>query len=192
MIAWPRTWRPRRLSGRCAAERQHDQCIVHRGRAHLAAASGAEHDRAVGIAADHVTLRGESAVLECRYGRLPDPCGAIAISVDSSVLDCQPRGGLLMFSGIEQPDLLVAAIHWSGQGSLVTPETTLARWRNGRRLEELPEDELEVAGVVRSRVKFAGQMGGSIANSRAVDWQVPLRSDEPPGANPDALFLAVP
>ena len=87
-------------------------------------------EQAIAIHLDRVTLRGESAVLECRYGRLPDPCGPIAIAVDSSVLDCQPRGGLLILSGIEQPDLLLSAIHWTGQGSLVTPETTMAVWRN--------------------------------------------------------------
>ncbi|MBI3837724.1 MAG: hypothetical protein HY288_07295, partial [Planctomycetia bacterium] len=53
----------------------------------------------------------------------------------------------------------------------------------------LPEDELDVAGLVRSDVAFAGEAEGAPAASRITRWQVPLRSSEPPGANTNSLFL---
>ena len=150
-------------------------------------------DQAVTISLDHVTTRGDSAVIECRYGQLGDACGPIAISAAECVLDCNPQGGLLVFSGSQQPDSLLRSTHWDGQGSLVTGRTAVALWRRGaRRPEVLGDEALEVAGLVRGDVEFAGRAEGSPAASRVIRWQAPLRSANPPGANPDSLFLARP
>ena len=131
--------------------------------------------------------------MECRYGRLGDECGPIAISAAECVLDCNPLGGLLVFAGSQQPEALLRATHWDGEGSLVTPRTAMAQWRRGaRRPEALGEEDLEVAGLVRGEVEFAGRAEGPPSASRVVRWQAPLRSANPPGANPDALFLARP
>jgi hypothetical protein len=146
--------------------------------------------QSITIALAHATTRGDSAVLECRYAHLQDLCGAISITADDSALDGNPRGGLLVFSGAQRPDRLLKSIRWSGSGSLVTERTAVAIWRHGaKRQEILAEDELEVAGLVRSEVEFAGGADGPPSASRVIRWQVPLRSADPPGADTNALNL---
>jgi hypothetical protein len=69
----------------------------------------------------------------------------------------------------------------------------MALWRSGpRRQQNLPDDELEIAGLVRSEVEFAGGAEGPPSASRVIRWQVPLRSADPPGANANSLFLPQP
>lgn len=147
-------------------------------------------DEAVAISLDRTTTRGDSAVLECRYARLEIQPGPITIAATDSALDTNPHGGLLIFAGMQRPDGFLKAITWTGQGSLVTPETALALWRSRADHEQvLAEEELEVAGLVRSQVEFAGRADGPPSASRITRWQVPLRSADPPGANANSLNL---
>jgi hypothetical protein len=150
-------------------------------------------DQTLTMLLDHVTTRGDSAVLECRYRRIEGTPGEITITATDSALDTNPGGGLLIFSAAQRPDALVAVIRWNGEGSLVTPHTAVALWRSGAKKQQvLPEDALDVAGLVRSEVEFAGQAEGPPAASRVTRWQVPLRSADPPGANPNTLALPRP
>jgi hypothetical protein len=151
---------------------------------------GPKPDQSIAISLDRVTLRGDSAVLECRYGRLERDLGSIAISATDSALAGNPGSGLLILAGSQRPDRLLKSIGWSGQGSLVTPETAVALWRaSPDQIHVLPEDELEVAGLVRSDVTFGGDAEGPPSASRITRWQAPLRSAEPPGASTNSLFL---
>lgn len=148
----------------------------------------ARADESLALVLDHVTTRGRSAVLECRYGRLGHDVGAMTISASDSAFAGTPTGGLVIFAGATQPEKLVHSLTWSGEGSIVTPETAMLVWRGtsgGRQV--WPEEELQIAGLVRSELEFAGPMDGTPASSRVVRWQVPLRSADPPGANPNAL-----
>jgi hypothetical protein len=43
------------------------------------------------------------------------------------------------------------------------------------------EDTVQVAGLVRSRLEFAGPKSGGRSAARIVRWQGPLESDLPPG-----------
>jgi hypothetical protein len=113
--------------------------------------------------------------------------------VADSALVTNPGGGLIVLAGPARPDPLLKAIAWGGQGSLVTPETNLALWRSRpNRQQPLGEDELEVDGLVRSEVVFEGSADGPLSASRITDWQAPLQSAEPPGANVNSLFLPRP
>jgi hypothetical protein len=72
----------------------------------------------------------------------------------------------------------------------VTPDTAIAVWRgaSGRR-QALPDDALDVGGLVRTQVEFAGDADGPPSASVLTRWLVPLRSDEPPGIQSGALSL---
>jgi serine/threonine-protein kinase len=154
---------------------------------------GPQGEESIRISLDHVTTRGDSAVLECRYTRLEDTSGPITITANDSALAGNPHGGLLVFNGAQHPDRLLQAITWNGQGSIVGGQTAMALWRSGpRRQQNLPDDELEIAGLVRSEVEFAGGAEGPPSASRVIRWQVPLRSADPPGANANSLFLPQP
>lgn len=142
------------------------------------------------ISLDHATLRGDGAVLEWRYGRQPSPASSVTISANECVFDIGAQGGLLLFGGGQRPEQLLRSITWNGQGSLVTPQTTIAAWRNGdKQPQALADDALEIAGLVHSVLEFAGKPEGPPAASRVTRWQGPLRSAEPPGINPASLPL---
>jgi serine/threonine-protein kinase len=145
-------------------------------------------DEAVAVTLTHSTTRGDSAVLECRYARVEDRPATIAISAVECVLDADPKSGLVILSGSLTPERLLGSIAWNGQGSLVTPNTAMAVWRAGnRKQQQLPEEDLDVAGLVRSAVEFAGPADGVPRNSRVTRWQGPTRSADPPGAAVHAL-----
>ena len=149
--------------------------------------------QSIAIDLDHVTTRGDSAVLELRYARLDEPVGSINVSARDSAFDGNPQGGLLVFVGSARPVPLLQSVTWGGQGSLVVSHMAMAMWQHGaKRGEVLPEDELEVAGLVRSRIEFAGKAQGPPSASRVTRWQGPLRNAEPPGADPDSLYLPDP
>jgi serine/threonine protein kinase len=145
-------------------------------------------DEAVAVTLAHTTTRGDSAVLECRYARVEDQPAKIAISAVECVLDADRKSGLVILSGSLTPERLLGSIAWNGQGSLVTPHTEMAVWRTGnRKQQQLPDEDLDVAGLVRSAVEFAGSADGPPRNSRVTRWQGPTRSADAPGAAVHAL-----
>lgn len=147
-------------------------------------------DEPIALTLDHVTTRGNSAVLECRYERLDENPGPITVTANESVLSGNPRWGLVIFSGPQRPERLVASLSWTGQGSIVTPETPMLVWRSSARKQQaLAEEDLQVAGLVRSELEFSGPQDGPPTASRVTRWQVPLRSADPPGASAARLSL---
>jgi hypothetical protein len=142
------------------------------------------------IALDHVTTRGDCALLECRYRQLETEMGAIVLKVNDSALVTNPHGALLTFVGAERPTALLRSIAWNGQGSLVTDETAVAKWRDAAGRERvLAEDELEIGGLVRSDVSFAGAAHEPPQASRITHWNAPLQSDTAPGCDTSSLRL---
>lgn len=177
-----------RASGGLSVEVNNSLCVASGPLVRLDRAPAAE--QSIAISLDHATMRGDSAVLECGYGRLDEPIGPITITANDSALAGNPQGGLLVFTGAQRPDRLLKAITWNGSGSLVTEHTAVAVWRGGtRNRQTLSEDDLEVAGLVRSRVEFSGSAEGPPSASRVIRWQGPLRSADPPGANANSLYL---
>src|SRR5262249_13815034 len=142
----------------------------------------ASADDRIAISLEHTTTRGDSAVLHWRYRQGDSVPGPIEISVIASVLETGNHGALLEFVGAQRPEESLGAITWTGDGSLVTPSSTIALWLGrGDKRQQLPEDSLEIAGLVRSRVEFAGSAGGPPAGSQVIRWQAPLRSPDAPG-----------
>jgi len=145
----------------------------------------------IALLLDRVTARGDTAIVQCRYGRVEKTPGTIAITANDCVFDANPRGGLLVFRGQQRPTGLLGSIRWGGEGSLVTPRTAIAIWRSSSGPPEvLKEDDLEIDGLVRSQVEFAADPAGAAVASEAVRWQVPLRGDDPPGVRAGSLSLA--
>lgn len=145
-------------------------------------------DARLSLTLDHVTTRGDSTVLECRFGRSASKPGAISITASNSALAGGGRAGLIQLIGSERPDPLAASLTWNGQGAVASPHTPLLVWRGPENQSHaLPEENLEVAGLVRGELEFAGRPDGPPAASRVTRWQVPLRSADPPGADPSML-----
>jgi len=142
------------------------------------------------ITLERVTARGDSPVVSCLATR-DSATGPISIQAGNCVFDTHSSSALLVFEGVK-PSQLLGAVSWNGHGSLVTPSASIAQWhaRQGT-LESVEEDQIEIAGLTRAEVTFAGPIDGPPGASRIVEWQGPLRSEEPPGARVHVLSAAV-
>lgn len=156
----------------------------------IALAEAPQVDEPIMLAMRHVTLRGACALLECRYDSLGDDAGALAIRADDCAFVPAPGAGLLVFRGAAHPGPLVEHLDWAGQGSVLSREAPLALWHGANsRIRAAAEEMIQVAGLVRTDVGFAGDAAEGPKASRIVRWQVPLRSPEPPGIGEEGLHL---
>ena len=145
-------------------------------------------DEPVGIGLTNVTLRESGPVMECTFTEIAGRPGNISIRANGSAFVIGPNATLLSFSGPKSPDRLLSTLYWSGQGSLVSPQTVIAGWhRADGKTEVLDDAVVSMAGLVRSKVGFAGSAEEGLAASQIIEWQVPLRTSDPPGIDPRSL-----
>ena len=146
-------------------------------------------DEPIVIALVRMTLRDSGPMLQCDYRRVEDRPGDISIRTNGCVLVPQAEEPLILLAGPDAPGPMVRSIRWSGQGSLVSPEAPIAVWRSpAGQSTTLDESSISIDGLVRSRVEFAGDAKSDPPASRITRWQVPLRSTEPPGIDPDGFL----
>ena len=163
--------------------------VLHLGSGPLVRLRGASAvDEPLTLSLSRVTLRGGGALLRWRTDELPDAPGKLTIRAADCVFAPQADAALLEFSGPEQPGPLLRRTEWLGHGSLLTPEAVVAAWIGapGQR-RALDDSQLPIAGLVRSRLRFAGKPDGGPASSQLTSWQAPLRSETAPGIVPERL-----
>lgn len=145
-------------------------------------------DEPVIVSLTAVTLRDSGPLLLCDYEQLEDQPGSITVQANGSAFVTGPQAALLAFVGPAAPEQLLANIQWTGQGSLVGPDTVVAQWRRpDGQLQRLDDTAVSIAGLVRSAVDFAGPAETGPSASRITRWQAPLHSSNPPGIDPAAL-----
>jgi len=139
-------------------------------------------DEPITVALSRVTLRGGGPLLGCAHRHAERRPGEIAIRTSLCALVVEEGQPLLLLEGPAAAEQLLQAIYWTGDGSIVSPKTTIAAWRNpDGELIELDDSSITIAGVVRSGVEFAEDADMGPAASRIIRWQAPLRSTDPPG-----------
>jgi hypothetical protein len=141
-------------------------------------------DAPAAIEFEHVTLRGATSVMKISCDEPTDAPAQISVTAKDSVFAPADGGALVMLSGSRDPRKgsgVLKALEWSGQGSLVAPQTPISCLQAGGQREELPEDYLAVEGLVASAFEFSGPRGSGPAASQLHKWLAPLTSDEPPG-----------
>lgn len=148
-------------------------------------------DQPLVIRARRLTLRDSGPLVEAE---LPDkasggPIGPLQIEATACVFAPRPSSPLiLVLGGSLDPQSLVRALWWTGHGSLVAEDTPVAsRGLASGRAEPLDEAALAIAGLVRSRVEFAGARLDDPAQSRVTGWQAPLLDPHAPGFDPADL-----
>ena len=97
-------------------------------------------DEPVGIGLTNVTLRDAGPVLECQFAKIPARPGSISIRANGSAFVIRPSATLLSFSGPTSPERLLSTLYWTGQGSLVSPQTVIAGWRRADGKTEVLDD----------------------------------------------------
>ena len=145
-------------------------------------------DEPVLVGLSNVTLRDAGPLLECRYRRIPDQPAPISIQAGGCALVTRPDAALLSFIGPVRPERILSKIQWTGQGSLVLPDAVVAAWQKPEGDIQVLDDALvSIAGLVRSKVEFAGPLEMGPEANRIVRCQVPLRSASLPGIDPQAI-----
>ena len=111
-----------------------------------------------------------------------DKPGTISVSARLCIFEPRTGGALLSFVGPAAPTALAKAIYWTGEGALVTPEATVAQWGDSSgTAAELNDAAISIAGLVRSRVEFAGAVEPVVESNVAQRWQAPLPTADAPG-----------
>lgn len=145
-------------------------------------------DEPLSLVLDRVTLRESGPLMECRAGGEGDKAGRISIESIDSVFMPAEGVGLLVFLGEASSRPFLERIEWSGQGSLVGVNAPVAQLlRSPENAKTLDEGAISIAGLVRSKVEFAGAAVGGAAASRLLEWQAPVRSADPPGVDVSRL-----
>jgi hypothetical protein len=145
------------------------------------------------ISLARTTLRETDGVLDCPYqADLASPGPIVVQTVQSGLFPCRGKA-LLTLAGAEPPGRVVEAVEWSGEGSLIGMEAPVAVWRGpDAGVHPVDDSRLAISGVARSTVEFAGPPAQGPAASRITQWQGPLRSPDPPGADSSRLPALTP
>ena len=143
-------------------------------------------DEPLSLSLSQVTLRNSGPLLACLTGHTEEQPAEITVRAIACVF-APSFGRRVMRCGGISAQRLLAGLRWSGQGSLVTPQTPILIWQGTDGAHAVDESRLCIAGLVRSEVEFAGARSSNPAASRIVRWQVPLQSLNPPGIEPAPL-----
>lgn len=141
-------------------------------------------DETLALSLNHVTLRGAQGLVELAVNDETAEiasAGRVIVRGEGCAFAPTTGGGMILFSGAKPTPKLLRSLEWSGQGSVLARESALLVWKNGARGEALPEEGVQVAGLVRSAIEFAGVPRAGAAANQAVRWLVPLQSPDPPG-----------
>ncbi len=145
-------------------------------------------DEPVAVVLAQVTLRDGGPLLECRMSRPELEPGAITIHSAACAFVPASDTPLVRIVSAEMPGRVPAAIRWTGQGTLVAPQTAILVWHGlAGDKNVVDEASLAIAGFVRSQVQFAGAASGDPAANRLTRWQAPIQSADAPGIDPQAL-----
>jgi len=158
----------------------------------LRLSGGTEADQPLVIRARRLTLRDSGPLVEMdlAHSDADGPTGSLRIEASASVFAPRAPVPLILFLRPRsfEPESVARTFWWDGQGSLVAEGIPVAAW--GARedgAEPLDEGTLAIAGLVRSRVEFAGPALDDPAHSRVTGWQAPLTGPQAPGFDPSIL-----
>jgi serine/threonine-protein kinase len=146
-----------------------------------------EVDEPLVIRLSGVTLRESGPLVQGPCVSGDREAGRVTVIANGCALVPADGAALVSLLGAGSPEKTLKNLEWSGQGSLVSPDTPIAAWQEGGRSQVLDDAAISIAGLVRSEVEFAGSAEAGPAASSVVRWQVPLQSANAPGADPDRL-----
>lgn len=110
--------------------------------------------------------------------------GRLSIQSEHCVFAPTEGGALIRLNG---PDgwRWLREVEWRGQASIVDQHAQLVAGDSSQATER----QLQITGLVRSQIEFAGPLATDLSHSQVIGWSAPLLSPDPPGANPTLLTL---
>lgn len=143
-------------------------------------------ERSLHLSLGHVTLRGGRSLLESGTEAGEGSPGRLSVEARDCAFALPDGTPLLNFLGDADPAPWLSELEWKGQGSVLEPGSPVAQWHDSQgQLRATAGDQVQVAGLVHSRVSFAGSAEADAGASQIIRWQVPLQSTEPPGIRGD-------
>jgi len=150
-------------------------------------------DAPVSVLVDRLTLRDAESFLECPLNSDVSTAAPITIEAVRSIFAQRPGNPLVVFVGPKPSEEPWHIVQWGGQGTVLDSPLPLVGWRSETgQVIAADETRLNVSGVVRGNVEFAGPTARGPAGSRVVGWNAPLRSPEAPGFDPTTLVPHLP
>ena len=162
--------------------------VLHLGRGPLLKLiESPRQDEPLRLTLSRLTLRESGPLVDCGG---EDGAPPLTIAADACVFSPREGQPLVSLTGGRAPKALTG-LTWTGQSSLLAADTPFAAWCGGQgETEPLDDAAVSVAGLVRSRIEFAGKASDGPAASRAIHWLAPLPTADAPGI--DARRLASP
>ena len=144
-------------------------------------------DEPIEIELTHSTLREAAALVGFHVDHMPkDETGTIGILTNNCSFVPSRGGALVLFAAAEPPTILAKSLQWSGQGSVLSADSSVALWLAGSQMAKPREVEVAVDGLVSSQIELAGPIDAGSSASRVIRWLAPGASVDPPGI-PDGL-----
>ncbi len=145
-------------------------------------------DAPISVFADRLTLRNAESFLECHVNSDISTAAPITIEAVQSIFAQRAGNPLVVFVGPKPKEDPWHMVQWSGQGTVLDSPLPLVGWRSETgEVTAADETRLNVSGVVRGSVEFAGPASRGPVGSRVVGWNAPLRSPDAPGFDPTPL-----
>jgi hypothetical protein len=148
----------------------------------LVRCSLASESRPLCVELDRCTLRNTGAVVQItEIATLESRLDRLRVAAADSVFQLNPQRALIELP-VEFDEAQLSQIKWMGSGSLCSlPSQLAAVVENGEQAEAVDDAKLEISGLARSTLDFAGDDLDAAASSELRRWVAARRSKAPPG-----------
>lgn len=134
------------------------------------------------------TVRDAMSLVDIYCAELPSDPGKMKLETIDCVFSLRSTGALLRMIGPYRPDRLVRSVSWGGRGSLLPIQGRFGLWYDAQGAPHPIDDTgVEIDGLVRGGVEFAGQGSSQPQDSVLTHWAAPLIGDARPGVRVSAL-----
>ena len=141
-----------------------------------------ERDEQFGLTLSHVTLRAAKAVISVGCQQLPNTLGSLDVEAADCAFALPSAAALVVYDSAVRPGPLLAGLHWTGQGSVLSGRARMAMWHMPEgRLLATRDDAAPIAGVVRGEISFAGSADEGWAGSQIARCEAPFAAARRPG-----------
>jgi hypothetical protein len=134
------------------------------------------------------TVRDVMSLIDIYCAELPAEPGKVNLETIDCVFSLRPTGSLLRAIGPFRPDRLLRNVTWGGRGSLMPIQGRFGLWYDAQGAPHAIDDaSVDVDGLVRGGMEFAGQSLMQVQDSALTHWAAPLLGDARPGVRVSAL-----
>tara|TARA_R110000868_G_scaffold411768_1_gene709627 strand:+ start:42621 stop:44921 length:2301 start_codon:yes stop_codon:yes gene_type:complete len=147
-----------------------------------------EIDQQLNLNLQHLTMRESGPLLMLNWSDQIQIPGAIQMVARDCVFGLA-HSALIQFQGLKPPENWLASVGLLGEGSVASSDILIAGWQEspGTSLEELSTDKMMIEGLSTGKFRYAAEISLHPADSLVTEAQVPRKSAQPPGIQPELI-----